>query len=369
MISVIGLGGGGSNIADEFAKQGFLAGTINFSQKDIESLEHIKYKHRLNGSEGVGHDRQKAIQLFTEQHQNTINFILDNFSDQSNEMIIFPFACGGGSGSGLAPILIDIISNTLEDKVIVAMPILPDFSESAVSQMNTLQVFEELSSLDVCVLPVDNEQIKSKFRLDNKSKLFKHGNQYVVELFTKLFDYTNNSSKNGNFDKRDFLTVFNVKGIATIGMCDITKLNQEELLLNKNGVSKQIQDSWIKSVFAPINTYRVLKSAIIFDAQERLLEYIDTNHIYSKFECGIPLDIFNGVYQDQLGNVMTVLTGLSWCNARLKQIEEVVEIKQSQIEKAMSVQQEYKPKSFNLSLKNPKQNKKSVQDIFKKYKS
>lgn len=99
MISVIGLGGGGSNIADEFAKQGVLAGTINFSQKDIESLEHIKYKHRLNGSEGVGHDRQKAIELFTEQHQNTINFILDNFSDQSNEMIIFPFACGGGSAS------------------------------------------------------------------------------------------------------------------------------------------------------------------------------------------------------------------------------------------------------------------------------
>lgn len=369
MISFIGLGAGGSNISEVASQNGFRAGTINFSQSDINSLTNVKYRLKMLGTEGVGHDRQKAISLFSEQHETAIKFIRDNFSDDSNEMLIFPFACGGGSGSGIAPVLIDLVSHLFEDKVIVAMPILPDHSESTVAQMNTLDVFRELFSLNVCILPLDNQQVKSLYNIDSKSVLYQQSNNRVIDLFCKLIQYTEKSSKNGIFDKRDFLTLFSQKGIATIAEVDVARLKQdEELLINKQGISHAMQKSWKSTIFTPIEMRKVTKSAIISDTQEELLQYIDKNIIFDQFELGLPIDIFEGVYNEQYGKIITVLTGLSWCKSRLQQIEQIIEDRQTNIQKMLSEEEEYKPKQFNIltSPKQPKE-KKSAMDILSKY--
>lgn len=370
MISVIGLGGAGGNIADVAANNGLLAGAINFSQKDLESLENVKYKLRINGSDGVGHDRSKAIKLFSEQHETAINFINDNFSDQSNEMLVFAFACGGGSGSGIAPILIDLVSNLLPEKVVVALPILPDYSESTVSQLNTIKAFEELSSVDVCVLPLDNQQIKTKYNIEGKGKLYQTSNHSIINMLKKILHYTESYSKNGNFDKKDFLTVFNQKGIGVIGETDVISLQEtNDLLINKNGISVAIQESWKNSIFSQIEYYKVIKSAIIVDAKETILEFTDHNEIFSKFDCGLPIDIFEGLYHEQQGYILTILTGLSWCKTRLMKIEELIEQKQDNIQKALSEEEEYKPKSFDsiLQIKPKSKPKKSFKDILNKY--
>ncbi|QDX94371.1 hypothetical protein EEL30_20035 [Brevibacillus laterosporus] len=89
MIAVIGCGGAGGNIADEASRVGFATGAINFSQQDLDSLEHVQLKLRIPGSEGVGHNRDEAKRLLSKHYQMCIDWIIEHFSNPSIEAIIF----------------------------------------------------------------------------------------------------------------------------------------------------------------------------------------------------------------------------------------------------------------------------------------
>lgn len=90
MIGVIGVGGVGGNVADIATQYGFQTAAINFSERDLSSLEHVKNRLRLSGSEGVGKNCQLAIELFQRHYEKAINFIDETFS--SSKLLIFPFA-------------------------------------------------------------------------------------------------------------------------------------------------------------------------------------------------------------------------------------------------------------------------------------
>lgn len=371
-ISIIGLGAAGGNIADEFAKEGFLTGAINFSQKDLESLEHVGYTLRLPGSDGMGHNREKAIPFISKHHKMIINFIQQNFSNETVDVMIFPFSTGGGSGSGMAPLIIEMMSNILPEKTIIAMPILPSYNEATISQINTLEVFNTLQSLDVCVLPVDNQQLNNG-KLSNH-ELYKKVNQSVVESFLNLLKYTNSFSKHGNFDTRDFITVFQTKGFATISTIDLALIKSLEVDLSSESFTNQIQESWNKTVFTPIEKESIMKSAFIYDGQESLLDYINKNQILSVFT-NEPLDLFEGIYNTgtNKGKITMVMTGLNPCKTRLSQIDEIINSKSSTFEKLTQNEDvQFKPKtttnSFMVKLSQPKKQTKNISDILSKYK-
>ncbi|EJL1642822.1 hypothetical protein NL868_004357, partial [Shigella flexneri] len=74
-ISFLGLGQGGSNLADVAASRGFHAASINYSQRDLDSLENIELKLKLVGSEGIGKIRSEAIRLMNNNWDLAINFV------------------------------------------------------------------------------------------------------------------------------------------------------------------------------------------------------------------------------------------------------------------------------------------------------
>ncbi len=139
------------------ASRGFHAASINYSQRDLDSLENIELKLKLVGSEGIGKIRSEAIRLMNNNWDLAINFVKENFSHSSIEIIFVPFATGGGSGAGIAPVLLSLLQETLPGKVFVAMPIIPDLSEAFTTQRNCLETFEDISYLNMCILPVDND--------------------------------------------------------------------------------------------------------------------------------------------------------------------------------------------------------------------
>lgn len=370
-IAFIGIGGAGGNLADLASEKGFHSAAINFSQGDLNSLENVKYKLKLIGSDGAGHDRNLAIELMSQHYDMILNFIKDHFNNESNQIIFVTFSCGGGTGSGVAPILLDLLSATMPDKTFVAMPILPDKNESLTAQINTLQVFEELSGLDICTLPIDNQQVKEVYKATSKQDLYQISNELAIQLISNLISYTEQHSQHGTFDKRDLNNSLKTKGIATIAEIDLMEI-KENHSLTKDSLTESIHQSWYQSIFTPVETKQIIKAAVIFEGNKHYLHAIDYKSIFELFDNQFPLDLFEGIYESDKGKVITLLTGLSWCENRLKQIEDIVQTKQETIEHVLSRNETatYKSSVSNILTKINKQPKKkeSPLDILNRYK-
>lgn len=360
MLGIIGLGQAGSNLASEAAKRGVLTGAINFSQRDLDAVE-VKHKLRLLGSEGVGKQRNEAIRLFQEQWETAVGFVRDNFSNC--KLIALTFSSSGGSGSGIAPILLDMLIQMFPEKVFIALVIMPEISESETSQKNCIATFEELSGLDLAVFPVDNQQIRLQNPSIGKNRLYEISNLQSVDTICRLVGYTEKHSKTGNFDEKDLLTTLRTRGIAIITETPIsTSLTQVNLTVD--GISEKVNSSWAHSVFAPLSSDSIQRAAIVFDGQEELMSFLQVSNWFKDFKVK-PHEIFEGYYHEQRGNVMTLLTGLKWSFSRLKDIESSLEHKHDESE--VSLEQGYKS---SVSLRQPikKQEKKvSVMDILNKY--
>lgn len=370
MIGTIALGQCGGNIGDLFVEFDFPTVAINFSQSDLDSLENVENKMKLWGSEGCGKDRMLASQLMKNNWENTIDFIKQNFSSPSIEVLLVVYSTGGGSGSGLSSILLELLSTEMPDKVLVACPILPDLSESIINQANSLQALNELQQLDICVLPIDNEKVKSQNHITGKNRLYQIVNQKFVKLIYDLVSYTDKHSKHGVLDKKDLLQIFKTKGIGIIAETNLTSISNGNILdLSHQGFADKINESWENSIFTPIEYNSVMRAGVIFDGQESFMEYINHNLTFNIFKKGMPLDLFESYYSEQKGKVLSILTGLQWCNSRIKQIEELIENKTSSMTENEEV---YTPKTnmYDITTKLRQQNvrpKQSAMDILSKY--
>lgn len=358
MIAVIGLGQAGSNIAEEASRHGFLTGAINYSQRDLDSVN-VKHKLRLLGSEGVGKKRNEAIGLFQDQWETASSFVRDYFSN--SKIIIFTFSTSGGSGSGISPILLEICQNTMPNTTFVAMPIIPEITESQTSQINCLNTFVELSKLDIAVFPIDNQQTRNSHGLAGKNKIFEITNQSAISYLSKLVSYTTMHSKNGNFDEKDLITVLDTPGIATIAECDIATLSSN---ISPQGVSSKIAQSWESSVFTPVSSKRIERAAIIFDGQDTLMEYVQHNLVFEDY---MP-ELFEGNYHKSNGKVTSLLTGLPWSFKRLYDIQESLKIYKNQQESIAATNEALFTPTVAVSNMTKKVEKKSVLDILNKYK-
>ncbi|MCG7317662.1 hypothetical protein [Brevibacillus laterosporus] len=377
MIAVIGCGGAGGNIADEASKAGFATGAINFSKQDLDSLDNVPLKLRIPGSEGVGHDRDEAKRLLTKHYKMCVEWIIEHFSSPSIELIIFATSSGGGTGSSITPMLVELMKQMMPEKTYSVIVATPDLSEVDNIQANTLDTVGELSDLDISIIPVDNNQIKKYGSISTKSEVYSITNNTVINHLAKLHSYTERASKNGTFDKRDFKTTFRTKGILTFSEFDIFSTANNTFNVSADSVANRIHDIWEKSIYVPVPRDFVTRAAVIFDGKEDMLQHINHELIFSYFDQGAPIDLFEGFYSNNEANkIMTVLSGLPWINSRLSQIDNQIEKNKDKIQQIFSRENQFQAKSTNLFKKlrvaneteeSKPSSKLSAMDILKKY--
>lgn len=367
-ISFLSLGQGGGNIADLAAKKGFYSAAINFSERDLESLEYVERKLKLVGSEGIGKIRNDAIQLMNNNWDLATNFVKENFSHSSIEIIFVPFSTGGGSGSGIAPVLLSLLKETMPDKVFVAMPIIPDQKESYINQKNCLETFEDLSELDICILPIDNN--KSNMRTMGKNNLYKSVNEAVVNLINHIVSFTQTKSNLGVIDKKDIRSIFCTSGIATIAEVELSLLSGK-FEMSERGVAERIRDSWIEAIFVDVEFDKVISAGFIFEGQEKMMEFLDLPTVFSSFQNKLPINLYEGYYIGEKDRVLTILSGLSWCNSRLESIDKILEDTSKSLG-SVSESMVFKSKNISnsISLKNnrTKEKVKDISSIINKFK-
>jgi tubulin-like protein CetZ len=358
MIGIIGLGQGGSNIANEFSKNGYPTLAINYSQSDLNSCSHIERKHLLLGSEGVGKDRSLATKLMQNNWETTVNVVKEQFNHSSIKLIFVVFSTSGGSGSGIAPLVIELLNSELEDKVVVAVPILPHQSESTISHLNTLECIKELSEIDICLLPIDNNSSK----VSNKLSLYKEVNESFFTTINEIISQTSLTSPYSNLDQTDLLKLFSTVGWSTISSTNISNINSQINLSEES-----MLNSLSNSIFMNPTHTKIIRLGLVYYGQETLMKLINTQQIISQFK-NKPLDVFEGWYpKETQGNLRLIYTGLSFDMRRLNEIECKALSESESIKNVLNESHRVDVKS-QVNLNKPNKQKKALSSILAKYK-
>lgn len=362
MIGFIGVGACGGNIANEAFKSGYSAIAINYSKSDLNSLDRIPESKKLHliGSEGVGKNRDVAINLINNNWENILEFVKREIITLNREIIFIPFSMSGGTGSGLSPMLIEMLCAQFPNKTFVALPILPQNNEPVQNQLNFIQSSKELSKINICIIPIDN----NKYYSMNKKDMYNNINNSFINQLNEIISYTKKSSKYGILDFKDFASLLSINGVTTIVKADLSDIRNIESL-SHDGFKKIINNSWNNSIFiTPDSIEDIHGLGVIFNGQQEFLNIFNIHTLFAKEP--LPENIYEGYYFGDHGcTVIAILSGMPWNNNRMKNAErKVVTSNKNEInQKAYNF-------DFELTLNSEKEaiKTKSVTDIINKYK-
>lgn len=199
---------------------------INFHVGDMQELSNIskKYKLLLEGS-GTGRSPNKG-QEFAEKNKKVIQKFLKEVLNPEAQIILV-FGAGGGSGSGLAPVVAPLL-HEMGYKVGAAMTF-PDNSASvndlAINQnsIHTLTKMMEIQTMLKPFILIDNEHLINTVHYDPKN-WWSRINKHIVTAFysvAQLFDYNaedlvSTSKSMSNFDQGELKRIFYTEGFTDI---------------------------------------------------------------------------------------------------------------------------------------------------------
>jgi hypothetical protein len=207
------------------------------------------------------------------------------------------FSTGGGTGSGIAPILLEMLGNSLPSKHFGCITVLPGSNEPTKAQMNAYKCYQELSNI---------EDLASVFTLDNdKMDKFAINNQFVA-LFNRVLDIPNHVNIKGNIDKAELWEMLTTRGNIVVTECRCN---------NAGGLTSAIIKSWENNIFANMEKDK----QIVYLG---LSLYGEVNVDDLKKVVGVPFDVYKNYNNDA---TYTILSGLTFPKTRLKRIIENID--------------------------------------------
>lgn len=258
---IIGLGNCGCKITKLFADMGYTTMFANGSEQDLKVLGNIKGIYKLDGYDGFGGHREKAMECLCDNVEFT-----DALEKIEQQIVILIYAVGGSTGSGLSSVVAQYIKDVYgDDKIIVTVPVLPKENEAINKHKNAYQAIQELMALD---------GIGATFFLDNNNC---EGNdlRWINKTFVSLMDafLTDDSwGEPNNFDESERREMLSDAGAMIISYC-------------KDGIEKLLTGN----IFAPMQRDKVCNNIGIIHKDKNDVE-VDT----IVAEVGKPFNISEG---------------------------------------------------------------------------
>lgn len=358
-IGILSFGEAASQIAEYAMSKGFEVIVANTAKLDLNKLKNIPAdaKIHLEGWEGAGRNRNEGREAVLVHAELIAQKVETKFNDC--DIVFVAGSCGGGTGSGALPVGIEIVS-TIKNYVGV-ITTLPDINESVRAQMNTLECFSELSQFEQLnsVFVLDNEKLRRLYAEKTKKELHELSNiSFIADLY-EISRLTLQNSYLSNFDKNDFLDIINERGCTMISKIHvpIDQVKTEEDLANV------IQHSWLKSPYPLGENGQVVKAAILARMPEDSINLLNYELIFK--DVGMPYDIMEGLYTNE-GNenhytIYTILSGLSFPNERLAQMESVSQQAEQKLVKQIETARTQSFSTNSWTSKFNRQNKKETQ--------
>jgi cell division GTPase FtsZ len=286
-IGFLGVGQAGSNIALGFERLGYNVAYLNTSKEDLNSLKYAKHKIHVRGGEGASKNRKAVLQLASESIDEIINDVL---SVLTQEYIMIIFSAGGGTGSGLGPVLASYLSRI--GRKVMCVTILPCEKESPKTCENAYNTCVDISNI---------EGLGSVFLLDNNN----HEDKFALnDIFVKDIDSLlnlNNCSKFGNIDKSEIKTLLSTQGLSVI-----TRQSKAK------STAPFIIQGFMENIYADIE-----EKAPVVVGVSTTNKSLNFDDIYC--EIGYPYDDFRGISNT---STLCMASGYPWPLKRLEVLKD-----------------------------------------------
>ena len=330
-VSCIGIGNAGSQVAA-------LAGdtlhipvlAINSSEKDIETLPK-SCPHILIGEEkGAGKERS-AAKLFLKS--SIINILSDEKADEvlKADVIFVISSTGGGTGSGTALMMANIIQEIYASAQVILIGILPTLKEAYSTQINTVAYMEELYKTlgdDTTYMIYDNEKLAKLPSTVMMSRI----NQAIVEDIDVIRGSFQYPTRFSSIDEKDATNI-----ISTPGRIVIASLrNLKEKDLDDTTIENLLIEQFKTNAHCEIQRDKIVKrTGLISLLSERLNETLDTHLAQTQKFLGAPTEEFEHIVvhsERQMENaVFLIAAGMSQINDRIRRINDrIMEIDEQQ---------------------------------------
>lgn len=293
-VAFVGIGGAGTNIALGFEKLGYTTIHINSSHQDECALVGAKNIRHLKGYDGAAGVRATGEVALAKNVE-----IVDEVVSLKESTIFVIFGGGGGTGSGIAPCLCEMLTEET-DKIICAIEVLPCKTEDYDFHVNAYQAAKELSEI---------EKLGAVMFLDNNSN--NENKQKINEMCAAMLHaFLSNDSVSalGNVDTEERKRMLSAKGNLVINVLSADKSNTE----------KVVEVLSTNSIYAPIEKETCEYIAII-NAKGRTINKKEIVNIF-----GEPRRTFTGYDSNQ---TIIAASGLSFPITYLNEIKELAKEK------------------------------------------
>ncbi len=334
-VGIIGLGNTGNQVATLAQKElkiPVLA--INSSAKDLETVPDDVPKKIISSasghSQGAGKNRSLAKSYLKDSIMKFISSEDITGFMKKLDVVFIISSTGGGTGSGTAPLMANIIQSMYTSTKVILVGVLPVNNEALSAHVNTLEYLNELYTIltDQTYMLYDNDCYAD---LPSWQMMEKVNTEIVrdIDVIRCMYNYT---TKFDSIDEQDMLRL-----ISFPGRIMVTRL---EKIAEKDCDNKTIEDMLISSIKsnAHVEAQRdktITASGIIVNLSETLISTFD-NHIPKVREfMGDPIHDFNHIYvntdRSLPNNVYLILSGLTPVNDKMHKISDRVnEIEEKQ---------------------------------------
>ena len=327
-VGIIGIGNTGNQVASLAQKELKIpVMAINSSEKDLETIPADVPKRIISSSKGhtkgAGKDRNLAksylkdsiMEFLTEEEVK--NFL------KPLEVVFIVSSTGGGTGSGTAPIMANIIRDAVENIKVILVGVLPVNNEALSAHVNTLEYLNELYTIleDQTYMLYDNDRFSD---LPSWQMMEKVNSEIVKDINVIRCTY-NYTTKFDSIDEQDMLRLVSFPGRITVARL--------ENITEKDCDTKSIEDMLISTIKsnAHVESQRDKKltaSGIIINLAESIFQSFD-NHIPKVREfVGDPIHDFNHISinpeRSIANNVFLIMSGLTPINDKIHKISDRV---------------------------------------------
>lgn len=213
-VAFVGIGEGGSAIANQFKELGYTTYFINTAIKDLSKVDvPSTMKYHIPLALGCVKNRDKAKEYTKEYYDIIASHIetkLGNFA-----VIFVCFSMAGGTGSGISPILINTLAKRMPSITFGTIGIIPDDASSPKMKFNACECYEELKKVK------DRGLLGNSYFINNNNVLIE--NKQIMPLSnidksfaSKLHDLISLSSSDGSVDEAEVLELLKISGNTLI---------------------------------------------------------------------------------------------------------------------------------------------------------
>ena len=322
---VIGIGNAGSQVASLAVSEQMDAVVINSSENDLSTIPDNVIKFPLGDLRGAGKNREEAKKFLKDSIKKILQ--TDEFVEfmDKKDVIFVVSSTGGGTGSGISPILTQILKKMFPDSYVILVGILPTLDEAYSTQINTLEYIQELyKKLDnPTYMLYDNDRMKNL----PSHLMMESINKAIVEDIKVLQGTYNYTTKYSSTDEKDMSMIISTSG--RIVVASYTNIKEKDL--DNCSIDEKLVQLLKTGAHAELQLDKVIKrSGVIADLSPSMVSNFDEHLSELQKVVGAPVEEFSHIAINSEktlpNNVYFIGAGLSPINDRIEKINNSLHI-------------------------------------------